>query len=93
MGYCAGYNAPGYANQPGGMGRGRNRGRFCCWGFGRGRMMNAAPGVAGDEVSQLKHQASWLENMLAGIRQRLSDIESKSDLFVRHSADVHTEHG
>jgi hypothetical protein len=37
MGYCAGYNAPGYANPAPGFGRGFGRGSGRGRGFGRGR--------------------------------------------------------
>ncbi len=36
LGYCAGYDAPGYAYGPG-YGYGRGGGRGMAWGYGRGR--------------------------------------------------------
>ncbi len=52
-GYCAGYNAPGYATGPGfGAGRGFGRGRGFGVGFGRGRGFRGRFFVAGVQAQQ-----------------------------------------
>ena len=78
-GFCAGYDAPGYANAAPGMGRGRGAGR----GRGRGHGWRPwrrfgpafAPPSAEQEASALRAQAEWLGQQLASIQQRLSELE------------------
>jgi len=96
-GYCAGYDAPGYANLGPGRGFGMGRGRGGGWGRGwRHRHWFRATGVpgwarpawgaspgpyaapqptAGQEAEALKAQAQWLQEELAAIEQRLSELE------------------
>jgi hypothetical protein len=90
-GYCAGYNAPGYANfAPGrGMGRGRFGGRGRGGRGGRwrhrwtyqppawGAAPYAAPPAPGDEVEALKTQAEWLQDQLQAISQRIAELEGE----------------
>ncbi len=91
-GYCAGYNAPGYASfAPGrGMGRGRFGGRGG-WGRQWRRRWTynppawgaapyapyAAPPTPGDEVEALKAQAEWLQDQLQAISQRITELEGE----------------
>lgn len=71
MGYCAGYNGPGYVNGPGrGMGRG--------FGAGRGRMMmvpcqNYQPA---DEKNILESEKEALKSELEQVKDRLKELES-----------------
>lgn len=88
MGYCAGYRTPGFANPAGrGFGLGMARGRG--GGGGRGMAMRRGGGGFGfmppfvgappmamqDEETVLKSQVSALEQQLASIKARLSEIE------------------
>ncbi|MBN1873406.1 MAG: DUF5320 domain-containing protein, partial [Anaerolineae bacterium] len=88
-GYCAGYDAPGYANPlPGrglGMGRrfgwGRGGGRGW-WGRGYGRRQPFyetmppawTPPTREQEIASLQAEAGWLKEQLDAIMQRLSEI-------------------
>jgi hypothetical protein len=88
-GFCAGYDAPGYANPtPGrgfGMGRGRSGGRFgrqnrfFATRLPRWARNQGVPGApqwsAPDEATALKSQASWLTQQLEAIQKRLSELE------------------
>ncbi|SHJ48916.1 DUF5320 domain-containing protein [Desulfofundulus thermosubterraneus] len=82
MGYCAGYNLPGFANAPGwcrprrgaGWGAGR-RGRF--WWGGLPPAV-ATPSVSENEASVLKAQISHLEKILQGFKQRLEQVQGRS---------------
>ncbi|MEW6717473.1 MAG: DUF5320 domain-containing protein [Chloroflexota bacterium] len=88
LGYCAGYDQPGYAtSQPAqGLGRGfRWGGRGRGWGYrfnagfwpGRGRGVFAAPPVSQDqEIDSLKAQAQELQDALQEIRVRLDKLEA-----------------
>lgn len=81
MGYCVGYNTPGYMNP--GFGRGR--------GFGRGfrrRFFNRFPNPNSDnfyeepitkeeEIGILGVEARELESELKRIKERLKTLESK----------------
>jgi hypothetical protein len=79
MGFCNGYQAPGFMNA-GGFGRGGGRGR----GF-RGRFPAGGPywqGYAGygpyepaDQKAFLKDQASALESELKFVRERLAELD------------------
>jgi len=93
-GYCAGSNAPGFANYAVGFGRGRG---FGCRGGGRGwRNWYYATGLPGwmryggpytpyqnpdpeMEKQALKNQADALQAELAAIQERLANLEEKSE--------------
>ena len=93
-GYCAGYEAPGYAN-PGGFGFGFGRGRRRGFGrgFGRGYYGHAGaprwgwnvPPVAPtaptreQELDMLKNQADALKHSLEEIEKRMQDLETKAN--------------
>ena len=86
-GYCAGYTAPGYANQAYGWGRGFRRGG----GFGRGWRNRAyqpyAPGPAWygpppamtreQETEMLRDQARDLQDALERINDRLNKLDKE----------------
>ena len=86
MGYCAGFNMPGYANRPGGQGLGmgygrggRGRGR----GFGRGFMgPNVVPQGQNippqQELNNLRQQADILQNQLNQITERIEELDKES---------------
>jgi hypothetical protein len=87
MGYCAGYDTPGYANPGFGMGRGR--------GFRRMYHLTGLPGwarcgvnpygyvpytgmgpVSGEEEKVvLQNQVDYLEKQLSQLRKRMEDLE------------------
>lgn len=84
-GYCAGYDAPGYANPAPRLGLARG---FC--GGGRGwRNMYYATGLPGwmragfvpptreQEATALKAQADWLKEQLDAITKRIEELEQK----------------
>lgn len=90
FGYCAGFGVPGFANPArGGLGRGMAWGRG--GGIGRGlahrRGRGGFPAYAGfpapaagvvesfDEKTALESQVAGLEQALAAVRQRLSELE------------------
>ena len=93
MGYCAGYDVPGFLNRPWGYGGFRGGGRG--GGFGRGwRHRFYATGVPGwmaggypyygppvqspeNELKALKEEAAFLEKSLEEVRKRLSELEAK----------------
>ena len=99
LGYCAGYNTPGFANPAGaGLGRGMAWGRGGGFGMGRGMAFRRGrggfagayggfvPPVAGgfaatapDEETALKSSVSALEQQLAAVKARLSEIEISKD--------------
>jgi hypothetical protein len=82
MGYCSGYDQPGFANPApgfrGGVGFGRG-------GMGRGwRHRYYATGVPGwvmptpeQETADLKAQADWLKGQLDAIQKRIEELTSK----------------
>lgn len=83
MGFCAGFQAPGYANPAvgyrcgGGRGRGQ-RNMFYATGQPLWQRFGAcAPLEPADQKSFLQNQATALENELKQIRDRLSKIEDK----------------
>lgn len=91
-GYCAGYDAPGYANPVGGrgMGRGRGMGHGFGRGFGRGRgyfgygeepyypSVPYNPGIAPRyQGSSPEEEKSYLENLVKGMEQELADIKAR----------------
>jgi len=78
MGYCSGYNWPGYTN----LGPGSRSG----FGFGGRGWRNRfyATGVPGwvtptldQETADLKAQAEWLKVQLDAIQKRIEEIEPK----------------
>ncbi len=81
MGFCNGYQAPGFMNA-GGYGRGGGRGQ----GF-RGRFAAGGPRWPGypgygpyepaDQKTFLKDQAAALENQLKHVRERLSELDQE----------------
>ena len=90
-GYCAGYDAPGYANQVPGRGFGMGRGGG--WGRGnRWRNWFRATGLPGwmrfggapawtpptreQEADSLKAEAGWLKQQLDAITPRLNEREN-----------------
>ncbi len=91
LGYCAGYNAPGYVNgMPGrgfGLGRGRGFGRGLGLGLGfrggrgRGWQPQSMPAPARptmeQEADSLKGHIKYLEDALENIRQRLAELQSR----------------
>lgn len=87
-GFCAGYEVPGYANPV--PGRGSGMGRGGAWGRRGGRgwrrwfhatgqprwARTAGPQmIQEDEANALKAQASWLNEQLESIQQRLRDLQ------------------
>ncbi|APG24045.1 DUF5320 domain-containing protein [Syntrophotalea acetylenica] len=86
MGYCAGFDMPGFAYGAGfGMGRGRGGGRAMAWrrGFG-GWGFPAAYPVPGPiaqapDSNQLKAQIDALEQSLTVLKQQLEAMEKSSE--------------
>lgn len=91
-GYCAGYNAPGYANRgPAGgfwrAGRGGGRGHrnmFYATGlpyWARFGVENYGPMVTQadpeSELQALKQEAEYFKNMLNSIQDRMNEVEAK----------------
>jgi len=82
MGYCSGYNSPGFVNQGvmfrGGFGFGRIdvghgwRHRF----FTTGIPGWVAP-TSEQETADLKAQADWLKGQLEAIQKRIDELASK----------------
>lgn len=82
MGFCSGYNRPGFTNQAtafrGGFGFGN-------WAAGRGwRHRFFATGIPGwaastpeQETNDLKNQADWLKEQLDAIQKRIDELTSK----------------
>lgn len=90
-GYCAGYDAPGYAAPaPGrGMGRGmgRRRGRGYGWGpaawapGGRGPAPWAEPPGydPAQELDALRRQAAYFQQGLDQVKRRIDELENRAD--------------
>lgn len=84
-GYCAGYDAPGFANSVPGRRQGRGRGCTGGVGFGRGRRVNGfgaargyiRPFVEQDELAQLKSRAEYFTEELENVKKRLDEIKTK----------------
>ncbi len=79
LGYCSGYDDPGYTKGFGGMGRGRafGRGFHFGWPF-RGNIpanLWAYTFSREDEINVLKSQKEELERMRKDIEKRLDDLE------------------
>lgn len=86
-GYCAGFDAPGYANQGGfgfGVGRGRGRGRGG-FGFRRNNWGAAAPGWQGGFAAPWynapaptrEEEMQSLKNQAEALQANLKDIERR----------------
>ncbi len=89
MGYCAGYDVPGYMN---GGGFGFGRGRLFGWGRGFGRGFGYGRGLRGgrfgyvppvydrydesEEMEDLKAHAKALESELAAVKRRLDSLHA-----------------
>lgn len=73
MGYCAGFNAPGFANA--GAGRGFRRG------FGRGRGFGRQSFVPTQSVQPTviteQEQKQFLEEDLKGLKQEMEEIQKR----------------
>lgn len=81
MGYCAGYDRPGFANGGGAWGgRGGGRGRRNMY-YATGQpgwMRDDAPGVD-DSADALRESANAIRQSLHAIEERLTTLEQKSD--------------
>ena len=83
LGYCTGYNRPGYASPRfgrGWFGRGRGWGRGYYARPARGFWQNypyAAPSASGEEVDVLKDEADALKEELKAIEARIKDLGTK----------------
>lgn len=88
-GFCAGYDVPGYVNQAvpgygcgrgfGGFGRFYGRGgRARGYGYGRGFGVFQPATTPADERGILDAQESFLAKELEAVRQRISDLETKT---------------
>lgn len=91
LGYCSGYDAPGFASNFGGrmgrsfgFGRGRGRGNGFGWrnmaptDYIEPRQSSAKPEASREEqISMLKAQADSLSKTLKDIEKRLSDLENQ----------------
>ena len=84
MGYCAGYDAPGYANAGPEAGFGRGMGWRNARGYGRGfRRRTFHPDSAWDELAptreeelrELKTKAERLQRTLDEVNNRIKDLE------------------
>ncbi len=95
LGYCSGYDAPGFASNIGGrigraFGFGRGRGRGRGYGFGwrntaptdyvEPRQSSAKPEASREEqISMLKAQAESLSKTLKDIEKRLNDLDNRQE--------------
>ena len=95
LGYCAGYDTPGYTKGPGmgsGWGRGGGWGRGRGLGYGRGwgwgyRTPVYTPYTSGfvprvspeNQLSLLKQEKNYLETELNNIKSAVDDISKKID--------------
>jgi hypothetical protein len=92
LGFCSGYDVPGYMNPGPGLGLGWGRGRgwrwWCRWfgGFGRGwrwrwfwRIPFFGGASFGDEAELLRQEAEILKKNLEAIEKRLSELEKKKE--------------
>ena len=93
LGYCAGYDSPGYTKGPGmGLGRGWGGGRGLGYGRGRGwgyRVPIYAPvytpypsGIIPkitpeNQLTMLKQEKEYLESEMNGIKSAMDDISKK----------------
>jgi len=73
MGYCAGFNAPGFMN--GGFGRGFGRGRGFAW---RARAMQVMPiQQVQPVVATEKQEKQFLEQELEVLKEETKEIEKR----------------
>lgn len=94
LGFCTGYDTPGYAKGMGrGMGRGFRFGRQRGWRFGWRRhadnpdfqpdsqpdFFHHHPVSKEEEISMLKYQSEYLKRYQRDIDKRLDELEKKSD--------------
>lgn len=91
MGYCAGFNAPGYASPGPGMGYGRGWGRGMGWGrrwayppaYGPGVPVGPEPVYARpepeDELRYLEQCSDELERELEDIKKRIKQLEEEKE--------------
>ena len=92
LGFCSGYNTPGYANpldQGFGMGFGRGRGRGYGWrnqfyatgqpGWARYGYYAPTPPSAEQEAEMLRSQEKSLKEQIDAVNKRLSELEAKSE--------------
>ena len=86
LGYCSGFDSPGYAKRQGGakgrgfgFGRGHGRGIGRGKGYGRGWDVQASPWAnttsKEDEIKLLKSQADELKRTQTNIEKRLTELE------------------
>lgn len=91
MGYCAGFNMPGFMNPGFGFGRRRGRGRGFWWRgwrhwgpFWGGPFWAWNPPIWASEPEaekdMLKNQAKILEQELAEIKKRIDELEAKKEV-------------
>ena len=84
-GYCADYDAPGYANPAPRLGRARGfrgggrgwRHWFYATGLPRWARAGFASPTPQQEAEALKEQAGWLKDQLDAINKRIEEIEPK----------------
>ena len=87
VGFCAGYQVPGYMNPVGGSGYGGigrggrpwGGGRGRCFGGGRGWMFGAplpANVTVEQELASLKNQAALMEEQINATKSRIEELES-----------------
>ncbi|SHH82478.1 hypothetical protein SAMN02745135_02295 [Caloranaerobacter azorensis DSM 13643] len=88
MGYCAGYDVPGYMNagygRGYGRGFGRGFGRFCRRGFGFGRGFGwrafAYNAPSKEELKgYINEEIRFLKDQLDSLEKRLKDLDSKEE--------------
>ena len=93
-GFCAGFNAPGYANQGGGRGFGGGfgcgrggggrgfRNRFYATGLPGWQRAGAAPAPAPfsgeQQIGALKEQADYFEGALNELRAKIAELEAST---------------
>ena len=81
LGYCAGYDAPGFAHsRPGGFGWGLGRGRgmrhrfFAGAPFGWGYPVYSPP-TREETLTDLKADADWLKAQLETVNKRIGELD------------------
>ena len=79
MGYCAGFNAPGFVNQGAGFGRGFARGFGRGRGFGRRMIVMPQPQVMVPQSVQMTEaeEKQILETDLADLKAEMKEIEKR----------------
>ncbi len=75
MGYCAGFNAPGFMNSGFGRGLGMGRGRGFGW---RARVVHAMPiQQVKPAVITEKQEKQFLEQELSALKEEMKEIEKR----------------